>query len=49
MWEKGLNLCQRSALEIGLTVDNQRVNVRKEVDKLVIKSYPQVVKVIAHK
>ena len=49
MWEKGLNLCQRSALEIGLTVDNTRVNVRKEVDKLVIKSYPQVVKVIAHK
>ena len=49
MWEKGLNLCQRSALEIGLTVDNTRVNVRKEVDKLVIKSYPQVVKAIAHK
>ena len=49
MWEKGLNLCQRSALEFGLTVDNTRVNVRKEVDKLVIKSYPQVVKAIAHK
>ena len=49
MWEKVQNLCKRSALEIGLTVDNTRVNVRKEVDKLVIKSYPQVVKVIAHK
>lgn len=49
MWEKDLNPCQRSALGIGLTVDNRRVNIRKEVDKLVIKSYPQVVKAIAHK
>jgi hypothetical protein len=49
VWEKDLNPCQRSALGIGLTVDNRRVNIRKEVDKLVIKSYPQVVKAIAHK
>jgi hypothetical protein len=30
-------------------VDNRRVNIRKKVDNLVIKSYPQVVKAIAHK
>ena len=49
MWEKGLNPCQHSALGLGLTVDNRRANIRKQVDNLVIKSYPQVVKAIAHK
>ena len=49
MWEKGLKPRQCLAARSGLTVDNRRVNIRKEVDKLVIKSYPQVVKAIAHK
>lgn len=49
MWEKGLKPRQSLAVRPGLTVDNRRVNIRKEVDKLVIKSYPQVVKAIAHK
>ena len=49
MWEKGLNPCRHSALGVGLTVDNRRANKRKQVDNLVIKSYPQVVKAIAHK
>ena len=49
MWENGSKPRQCLAVRSGLTVDNRRVNIRKEVDKLVIKSYPQVVKAIAHK
>ena len=49
MWEKGLKPRQCLAARPGLTVDNRRVIIRKKVDNLVIKSYPQVVKAIAHK
>ena len=49
MWENGSKPRQCPVVRSGLTVDNRRVNIRKDVDKLVIKSYPQVVKAIAHK
>ena len=49
MWENGSKPRQCLAVRSVLTVDNRRVNIRKKVDNLVIKSYPQVVKAIAHK
>ena len=49
MWEKGLKPRQCLAARSRLTVDNRRVITRKKVDNVVIKSYPQVVKAIAHK